>query len=68
MRSFYFAVERRRARFNFNVGRPNALVLDLPVKQNVEFMTTIRSDLLSTEWELVDDIIAKMISGLLSTG
>lgn len=58
MRSFYFAVELRRARFDRDM--PNALVFDMPVEQSLEFMTTIRSDLLYTEWKLVDDIIDKM--------
>jgi hypothetical protein len=58
MRSFYFAVELRRARFD--IAMPNALVFDMPVQQSLEFMTTIRSDLLYTEWELVDEIIDKM--------
>ena len=58
MRSFYFAVELRRARFDRDM--PNALVFDMPVEQSLEFMTTICSDLLYTEWKLVDDIIDKM--------
>ena len=58
MRSFYFAVELRRARFGMEV--PNALAGDMPVEQSLEFMTTICSDLLYTEWKLVDDIIDKM--------
>ena len=57
MRSFYFAVELRRARFD--IAMPNALVFDMPLEQSLEFMTTIRSDLLYTEWKLVDDIIDK---------
>lgn len=55
MRSFYFAVELRRERFGMEV--PSALVGDMPVEQSLEFMTTICSDLLYTEWKLVDDII-----------
>ena len=35
MRSFYFAVELRRARFD--IAMPNALVFDMPVEQSLYY-------------------------------
>ncbi len=55
MRSFYFAVELRRARFD--IAMPNALVFDMPVEQSLHFITPIRSDLLDTKGKLVDNVI-----------
>ena len=58
MRSFYLAVELRGARFDVNMS--DTLVFDMPVEQSLEFMSSIRSYLLNTKRERLDDMIGKV--------
>jgi hypothetical protein len=58
--SFYFSVEFGRAAFDKCAA--DTAVFDMPVELGLELMTIIGSDFSYPEWELVDDVIDKVLS------
>ena len=55
MRALDFSVQLRRAAFDVRVA--NALVGNMPVEFDMEFMPVIDTNFADAEWELSDDVI-----------
>jgi hypothetical protein len=58
VRPFHLAVELRGPRFDVNM--PDSSVLDMPMKEGLELMTSIRADCVDAKGELVDDIVDEL--------
>ena len=44
----------------FDIGMPDALVLDVPVELGLELMAVVGSDLFDPEWECSDHVVDKV--------
>ena len=58
MRSFHLSIQLRRARLD--VDMTDALVLDMPMKFGLEFVSPVCADFPYSERKLFDDVIDKI--------